>query len=253
MQHEHSVTKSFGPNAQAYLASDVHAHGADLADLARAVSGLERPRVLDLGCGAGHASFAVAPFAEEVVAFDLTAAMLATTESAARESGLAQIRTVQGSVAELPFADGHFDCVVSRFSAHHWNDVPQALREVKRVLKPGGLVCFIDLAGPPGPLLDTHLQAVELARDPSHVRSYSKQEWLSFLTTAGFEARIEKEWALVLDFASWTSRIGTSAERVAAIRTLWSGAPAEVRQYFELKDDLSFRVDVLMILARVAA
>lgn len=253
MQHEHSITQSFGPHAQDYLTSDVHAQGADLGDLAHAISGLERPRVLDLGCGAGHASFAVAPFAQEVVALDLTAAMLATTEAAAHERGLTQIRTVQGSVGELPFADRYFDCVVSRFSAHHWQDVPGALCEVQRVLRPGGLICFIDLAAAPSPLLDTHLQAVELARDPSHVRSYGKQEWLALFKAARFAASIEKEWRLALDFASWTSRIGTSAERVAAIRTLWSGAPAEVRDYFDLKQDFSFCVDVVMVTARAAA
>jgi ubiquinone/menaquinone biosynthesis C-methylase UbiE len=252
MRHEQSISKSFSSNAERYLTSPVHSVGADLDFLARSVAALDQPKVLDLGCGAGHASFATAPFAREVVAFDLTAGMLEVTAAAAKERGFSNISTTQGSVAELPFHSQQFDFVMSRYSAHHWKDVPQALREVKRVLKPGGQVCVIDTTGAPSPLLDTHLQSVELARDPSHVRSYTDAEWLSFFQAASFDARIEQKWRLALDFSPWVSRIGTSAEGIAAIRSLWSRAPSEVRDYFKLQDDLSFELDVAMILAHMA-
>jgi ubiquinone/menaquinone biosynthesis C-methylase UbiE len=251
MRHEQSISESFSPNAQMYLTSPIHSAGADLDFLARSVAALDQPKVLDLGCGAGHASFAIAPFAQEVIAFDLTRAMLEVTAAAAKERSLSNISTTQGSVEELPFNSRQFDFVVSRYSAHHWNDVPRALQEVKRVLKPGGQVCFIDLTGAPAPLLDTHLQAVELARDPSHVRSYTNPEWLSFFQAALFDARIEQKWRVTTEFSSWVSRIGTSAERIAAIRCLWSSAPSEVRDYFKLQDDLSFEVDAVMILAHM--
>jgi ubiquinone/menaquinone biosynthesis C-methylase UbiE len=249
MRHEQSISKSFGSSAERYLTSPVHSAGADLEWLARSVAELDQPKVLDLGCGAGHVSFVTAPFAREVIAFDLTTAMLDVTAAAAKERGLSNIRTTQGSVEELPFNGRQFDFVVSRFSAHHWNGVPRALQEVKRVLKPGGQVCFIDLTGGPSPLLDTHLQSVELARDPSHVRSYTESEWLSFFRAAPFDARIERRWRLATEFSSWVSRIGTSAEGIAAIRSFWSSAPSEVREYFKLQDDLSFEVDAAMILA----
>ena len=249
MQHQQSISKSFGANAERYLTSPVHSTGADLDFLGQFVAALDQPRVLDLGCGAGHASFATAPFAQEVVAFDLTQAMLEVTAAAAKVRGLSNISTMQGSVDELPFQGAEFDCVVSRYSAHHWNDVPRALREVKRILKPGGQVCIIDLAGAPSPLLDTHLQSVELARDPSHVRSYSNAEWLASFQEVSLDARVEQRWRLATEFSSWVSRIGTSAEGIAAIRHIWSGAPSEVRNYLNLQDDLSFEVDVAMILA----
>jgi ubiquinone/menaquinone biosynthesis C-methylase UbiE len=252
MRHEQSISKSFSSNAERYLTSPVHSAGADLDFLARSVAALDQPKVLDLGCGAGHASFATAPFAQEVVAFDLTAGMLEVTAAAAKERGFSNISTTQGSVEELPFNSQQFDFVVSRYSAHHWNDVPRALQEVRRVLKPGGQVCVIDTTGAPSPLLDTHLQSVELARDPSHVRSYTDAEWLSFFQAASFDARIEQKWRLALDFSPWVSRIGTSAEGIAAIRSLWSRAPSEVRDYFKLQDDLSFELDVAMILAHMA-
>jgi ubiquinone/menaquinone biosynthesis C-methylase UbiE len=249
-QHQQSILQSFSPNAEAYLTSPVHSAGADLDLLARATAALDRPVVLDLGCGAGHVSFAVSPFAKEVVAFDLSTSMLDVVAATAKERQLLNIGTRQGSVEELPFGGEQFDLVLSRYSAHHWNHVPQALNEVRRVLRPNGQVCFVDIAGGPSPMLDTHLQAVELMRDPSHVRDYTRSEWHALFEAASFQAHIASEWRLPLEFSSWVARISTSAERIAAIRSLWSGAPSEVRTYFRLQDDLSFEIDAIMISAR---
>ncbi|MFP3499002.1 ribonuclease E/G, partial [Pseudomonas sp. SIMBA_059] len=51
-----------------------------------------------------------------------------------------------------------------------YEDLGLALREVRRVLKPGGVAAFIDVMSPGSPLLDTYLQTVEVLRDTSHVR-----------------------------------------------------------------------------------
>jgi ubiquinone/menaquinone biosynthesis C-methylase UbiE len=252
MQHDQSVAQSFGPQAEAYLTSAVHSSGADLSLLGDAIRATGRPRVLDLGCGAGHASFAAAPFASEVIAYDLTESMLNVVAAAAAERGFANIRTQRGSVELLPYDDAEFDWVISRYSAHHWRDVRRALREIQRVLKPGGQVCFIDVAGGPEPLLDTHLQTVELLRDPSHVRNYTEEEWLRLFEEHFSQAKIDLRWRLPIEFSSWIARIGTPADRVAALHSFWSGAPAEVRAYYGLQNDLSFELDVLMISARIA-
>ena len=251
MQHDESITRSFGPSAAAYLTSTVHAQGEDLAWLANAVAGTGHPAILDLGCGAGHASFAVAPAAERVVAFDMAKSMLDVVDSAARERKISNISTQQGSVDHLPFADASFDWVVSRYSAHHWHDVQLALKEATRVLKPGGQIGFIDVIGGPQPLLDTHLQAIEVLRDPSHVRNYTVPEWLAFFRDAALSAQVVRQWRLPIEFASWIARIGTSEDRAAAIRCLWADAPSEVRSYYHLREDFSFELDVAMFQAQL--
>lgn len=250
MKHHDQVADAFGATAAAYLTSQVHASGADLQTLAREVASTSDAHVLDLGCGAGHASFALAEHARSVVAYDLAEPMLATVAAAARERGLANIRTEQGAAERLPFADASFDWVVSRFSAHHWHDVQPALNEVRRVLKPGGRVLFIDVAGADHPLLDTHLQAVELLRDGSHVRNYRADEWVAFFARAGFEANVRERWRLPIEFGSWIARMRTPEERAAAIRSLWHSAPDEVREYYGVQADGSFMLDVLMVEAR---
>lgn len=247
MKHHDQVADAFGSTAAAYLTSPTHATGADLRMLAESVAATPDATVLDMGCGAGHASFAVAPHAKEVVAYDIAPAMLATVDGAARERGLANIRTQQGAAEMLPFADHSFDWVISRMSAHHWHDVPLALAQVRRVLKPGGKVLFVDIAGSDHPLLDTHIQAIELLRDGSHIRDYRADEWVALFAAAGFNASIRERWRIDIEFGSWVARMRTPESRVVAIRSLWDDAPDEVRQYFDVQQDGSFKLDALMI------
>jgi ubiquinone/menaquinone biosynthesis C-methylase UbiE len=247
MKHHDQVADAFGSTAASYLTSHVHATGADLQTLASSIAATPGATVLDMGCGAGHASFAAAQHAHVVVAYDIAPQMLATVAAAAKERGLDNIRTQQGAAETLPFDDASFDWVISRMSAHHWHDVPKALAEVRRVLKPGGRVLFIDIAGIDHPLLDTHIQAVEVLRDASHIRDYRADEWLAYFTAAGFRATIRERWRLPIEFASWVARMRTPEPRVVAIRSLWTSAPDEVRQYFDVQEDGSFKLDALMI------
>ena len=90
------VTDQFGPQAKAYVTSAVHAGGADLDQIETLVRGHVHARVLDLGCGGGHVSYRVAPHVREVVAYDLSAEMLAAVRATAAERGLANIATQAG-------------------------------------------------------------------------------------------------------------------------------------------------------------
>jgi ubiquinone/menaquinone biosynthesis C-methylase UbiE len=255
MEHHDKVDRQFGSRAQAYLQSAVHARGQDLQHLAALAATLSAgARVLDLGCGAGHASFAMAPHVGEVVAYDLSRDMLAVVRDAAAQRGLPSVRTEQGPAEQLPFEAGAFDLVVSRYSAHHWSDPAAALREAARVLKPGGCLCFIDVVGPQGPhatLLDTHLQALELLRDTSHVRDYSPTEWLAMLQHAGFELTAEQTWPLEIEFASWVARMRTPPELEAAIRHLLADAPMEVQRYYRIRATLDFTLESAMFTANL--
>src|ERR1700754_2705462 len=102
MKHQEQVADAFGSTAAAYLTSHVHATGKDLQTLAAEVAATPGVKVLDMGCGAGHASFAVAPHAAAVVAYDLAPQMLATVPAAAIERGFSNITTQQGAAESLP-------------------------------------------------------------------------------------------------------------------------------------------------------
>jgi ubiquinone/menaquinone biosynthesis C-methylase UbiE len=249
--HSHLVTAQFGPRAAAYVTSQVHATGADLDQLAElAKAGAPNARALDLGCGGGHAGFHVAPHVGQMVAYDMSVDMLNAVSHAAADRGLGNIVTRQGVAEDLPFPDGAFDLVVSRFSAHHWNDLEAGLAEARRVLRDNGRAVFIDVVAPPSPLCDTHLQTIELLRDTSHVRNYSAAAWLKALTEAGFVTGAKTARRLRLEFSSWVTRMRTPDLNAAAIRALQAGMPREVTDYLELEDDGSFSIDTLTIEAR---
>src|SRR5688572_593071 len=70
--HSQAVDKQFGSQAQDYLTSAVHSQGADLHRLAGLLAPYNEARVIDLGCGAGHASFVAAGVVKNVIAYDLS-------------------------------------------------------------------------------------------------------------------------------------------------------------------------------------
>lgn len=245
--HAALVIEQFGPRAAAYVASADHAQGADLERLAGLAMARRGARALDLGCGGGHASFAVAPFAASVVAYDLAEDMLATVRVEALRRGFGNITTRQGGAEALPFPDASFDLVVTRFSAHHWRDLGAALAEMRRVVAPGGLVVVMDTISPDAPEADAFLDEVERLRDPSHVRDYSLWEWRDALAAAGLTPGTTTLGRLRLAFAPWVARIGTPADRIAAIRARQAEASAEVAAHFAIEPDHSFTIDTMMI------
>lgn len=103
-------------------------------------------RVLDLASGTGEPALTLAEVvgAEgHVTATDLVPEMLAVAEESARQSGLTNISFQQADAEALPFPDQVFDVVTCRLGVMFFPNVGQALRETRRVLKPGGRATFI--------------------------------------------------------------------------------------------------------------
>ena len=114
---------------------EVAADDVRLCALRACLEPLHGRRVLDLGCGKGRFAARLAESGAEVVGIDLSAAMLAEAE------GLARVR---GSARRLPFAAATFDAVVAVEVFEHLAAVDAVLREVRRVLQPGGVVVIVD-------------------------------------------------------------------------------------------------------------
>ncbi|WP_313992666.1 class I SAM-dependent methyltransferase [uncultured Selenomonas sp.] len=97
--------------------------------------------VLDIGCGGGNT---LAQMAEHVTEGHLTGIDYAQTSVEASRAfnealiAAGRMEILHGSVEELPFADAHFDKIVTVESFYFWPDPEENLREVARVLKPGG-------------------------------------------------------------------------------------------------------------------
>lgn len=239
--------QQFGTTAQLYVESAVHSTGDDLRQIAELSRKAAGGRVIDLGCGGGHVSYAVAPHVGSVVAYDLSAEMVAAVAAEAKKRGLSNVETAQGPAETLPFPDASFDAVFCRYTAHHWPDVRRGLREARRVLKPGGFAVFEDIVAPEAPVLDTFLQTFEMLRDPSHVRDYSMAEWVDFTTQAGFMVTGVTRRRLPLDFAQWTKRQRTPEVMAAAIRALFAAVSDDVRKHFQVRENDDFTIDPVVI------
>ena len=250
-QHEFAA-EQYGVRARDYVTSAVHSSGADLDQIEAELRGCHAARVLDLGCGGGHVSYRAAPHVANVVACDVTAAMLDVVAATAAERGLANISVRQAAAERLPFADGSFDIVLCRFTAHHWPNMEAGLREARRVLRRTGRAVFIDTVAPADRALDTHLQAVELLRDASHVRNYSTAEWVAALSRSDFAVASITIRALRMEFPIWTARTRTSAAHADVIRSLQTGAPAIVRDHFAIGADGSFDIEAATIVTGAA-
>jgi ubiquinone/menaquinone biosynthesis C-methylase UbiE len=237
-----AVERQFSNTAENYRKSAVHARGIDLAKMVEVGSLTGNELVLDIGCGAGHTTINFAPHIKRVTAFDLSEPMLAQVRLLAAENKLQNVETRQGDAEHLPFPDASFDLVVSRLSAHHWPDPQTGVKEIWRVLKPGGSFVLSDIVAPESYLLDTFLQVLEVLRDVSHVRDYRLSEWQQWLHASGFSSEVVFEWDVYLVFEDWIARMATPALNVSMLHELFKTAPAEVRDYLRIQSNDDFTI-----------
>lgn len=110
-------------------------------------------RLVDCGCGPGTITIGLAGVVApgEVVGVDLDAKRVAEATRTAAEQGVANVRFEEANVYELPFPDEMFDAVYENAMLMHVDDAARAVREMWRVLKPGGVIGLRDVN------LDGHL------------------------------------------------------------------------------------------------
>jgi ubiquinone/menaquinone biosynthesis C-methylase UbiE len=102
--------------------------------------------ILDVGCGGGRTIQRLAAMAAAgtVAGIDYSQASVAVaSETNAKEIAAGRVRIEQGSVAALPFPDGTFDLVTAVETHYYWPDLPANVREICRVLKPGGRFALV--------------------------------------------------------------------------------------------------------------
>jgi len=234
-EQERHIQAQFGGSAAAYVTSAGHAAGDDLDTLVAWGRGLRPRRVLDVATGGGHTALAFAAFAPAVVAFDLTLPMLGAARDFARDRGVGHVRFVAGDVAALPFADSAFDVVTCRIAAHHFADVAAAVRQVHRVLRPGGSFLLQDILGHDDPDAGAFITEVERRRDRTHVRSYRAAEWKAFLRGAGLTVLDEARVAKGRPWEEWTRRTRMSAGAKRDLEAFVRAAPERCRASFDFR------------------
>jgi O-methyltransferase/aklanonic acid methyltransferase len=227
--------------------------GARLVDLMMLAPGA---RVLDVATGKGAALIPVAQrvgATGRIVGIDLSSAMVDEAARAARETGLSNFETRKMDAEHLEFTDASFDAVTCAFALFFFPAMDAALREMRRVLKPGGRIGVTVFGGPPPPfdpgwnIFAEQARAYDTAvRTPQRV-AYSPEQVQSLLTTAGFSQvnpRLETYDIVFANEEDWWAFQFTLANRAAILR-LSKETRARFKEEYLAKMRPLFRADGL--------
>ena len=99
-----------------------------------------RQSVLEVAAGTGIVTSAIAETADSIVATDYAAAMVEALKQRVQDAGLKNVTCEQADVYSLPYSDGEFDAVVAANVLHLVPDLPAAIRALRNVTKPGGML-----------------------------------------------------------------------------------------------------------------
>lgn len=171
--------------------------------------------ILDLGTGTGYLAFPLArkyPDAQ-VTGLDIVEEALDKNRECAESEGLKNLGFVSYNGLVLPFADGQFDLVITRYALHHFPAIRDTFSEISRVLKPGGIFFLSDPA-PNDNDTEGFVDAYMQMKKDGHIKFYTKQEWQEIGKEAGlsladdFETsiRFPKKIETALEFNEIMSR-----------------------------------------------
>lgn len=219
MDHSDRVTQEFARQAEAFASAPVVTDEALTARIACAVSPSMRGRTLDLACGPGILTEALARTGGEVVGFDLTPQMLERARERCRKTGLRNVSFLQGDAGALPFPDGHFDAAVTRFAVHHFPDPARVMGEMARVLRPGGTAVVADVVSSSDAEESRLHNALETLRDPSHARMLPREALRALVEGAGLAIEDESVWSMAREFGEW-ARIASDPARTQPLRVV---------------------------------
>jgi ubiquinone/menaquinone biosynthesis C-methylase UbiE len=211
MDHLKRVTEEFARQADTF---DLWAEKSDDQVVARfrtALGDAGRGHLLDVACGPGVVTAAIAPAAASVVALDATDEMLEKARARCARAKLTNVLFRCGDAEHLPFDEAQFDGLVTRLAVHHFADPQRALTEMFRVLRPGGTAAIVDVVSSEEREESNLQNAIERLRDPSHVRMLRATELDACVAGAGFCNLVEATWDKEREFEEWMGIVNDPA------------------------------------------
>jgi ubiquinone/menaquinone biosynthesis C-methylase UbiE len=160
-------------------------------------------RVLDLACGPGVLTHAVAKSGSRVVAADVTPAMVQRAQERCADTPGVEFRVCDATA--LPFRDGEFDGVITRLSVHHFGKPTAVLHEAYRVLATDGVLVLGDITSSANANEARLHNALEALRDPSHVEMLTANDLERLVTSAGFRIDTQLHWKQPRRFEEWAA------------------------------------------------
>jgi ubiquinone/menaquinone biosynthesis C-methylase UbiE len=238
--HQAQVRDEFTRQADTMVAAAVFTD-EDILSRIRQAAGLTRQtRVLDLACGPGIVAEALARDAGEVVAMDLTPTMVRRARGRCTAAGHTNVQCALGQAEVLPFPDATFDVVVNRSALHHFPHPAVTLAEMTRVTRAAGRLVLVDVVASENSEESTLHNALEILRDPSHVRMLPQSELLAMVLDLGLHVQSSLTWINRREFDEWL-RITNAPERMAplhAVMRALAKAGIQAGVNLRLEDDM---------------
>ena len=180
-------------------------------------------RVLDVACGSGEPAIPIATLLNgtgEVIGVDLSASALQTARERATQRQLINVRFQQAAAHQLPFPDNSFDRITCRFGVMFFDDLPSALGEMYRAIKPGGKAVLLAWGPMDQPYFETTIGTV-LRMMPGASLPESAKNMFAF--------GIPDSLARALREAGFMS----VEEKFSKYPWFWQGSPLDVWEYFQ--------------------
>jgi len=140
--------------------------------------------VLDVAAGTGILSRHLAPLVHEVISIDISLDMIAEGQKLNKASYIANIEYMNANVEHLPVKGDTFDLVISRLAFHHFTNPSKVLDEMRRVCKPNGTVCIVDMISSEDSDLCNLYNHYERLRDSSHTTALKQSEFIKLFRDA---------------------------------------------------------------------
>src|SRR5712692_142809 len=201
-EHLDLVRSRFTRTAQEFSRFALATRGDEAERLARLAGPRGDELALDLACGPGTFTRALASRVRHLCGLDLTPAMLEQARAATARAGLANVAFACGDANALPFADATLDLAVCTYSFHHFLDPARVARELRRVVRPGGRVGLVDMVVPEGADPEWN-NRIERARDSSHARTLTASEFHALLEAAGLRVAGQEIGERLRRFVDW--------------------------------------------------
>jgi len=180
-------------------------------------------QVLDVACGTGEPAISIALLLKGtglVLGIDISSEPLKIAAQRARERSLGNARFQQADVHRLPFADGSFDRVTCRLGIMFFSDLERALREMRRVLKPGGRMTLLAWGPMQQPYFESTIGAI-LRVLPGSALPASGRQMFRFGEAGVLSAALEEAGFCSIE------------EEFRVVPWSWPGTPEEVWDYFQ--------------------
>jgi SAM-dependent methyltransferase len=223
--HAATITDQFTRQAAGFAAAPSLHNQAALDLLVAAARPLQSDMSLDVACGPGTVVVSFARRVRQAVGIDATGAMLAEARKLVARENIRNTGWHRGDAYALPFADGTFDIVSSRFALHHLQEPARAFAEMVRVARPGGRIVLSDAYASDDPAKAAAFNAMERFRDPSTVEFRPLAFLVGLYAIAGlpepevrfYQVPAERKWVVALSFPEGGDRAGLRAMLDASV------------------------------------